>query len=124
MRTDKGRIYTSRSCDGGLTWSRAERTGLPNNNSGIDCVRASDGNIYLVYNPVEENWGGRSPLELAVSEDNGENFRMLHVLENEKGGEFSYPAITCYNNKLYITYTYNRKKIMYCEAGLAEKGNN
>lgn len=124
MRTDKGRIYKSHSYDGGLTWSKAERTELPNNNSGIDCVRASDGKIYLVYNPVEENWGDRSPLELAVSEDNGETFRTVLVLENEKDGEFSYPAITCYNNKLHITYTYNRKKIRYCEVGLMKEGNN
>ena len=115
MRTDKGRIYKSESCDGGFTWSKAERTDLPNNNSGIDCVRADDGNIYLVYNPIEENWGDRSPLELAVSQDNGKTFSTVAVLENENGGEFSYPAITFFENKLHITYTYNRKKIMYCE---------
>lgn len=122
MRTDKGRIYKSKSSDGGLTWTKAERTSLPNNNSGIDSVRASDGKVYLVYNPIEENWGGRSPLELAVSEDNGETFGTLAVLENEKCGEFSYPAITFFDDKLHITYTYNRKKIMYCEVDLKKEG--
>lgn len=116
MRTDKGRIYKSISEDGGLTWSKAERTELPNNNSGIDCVRVPDGRIFLVFNPVEENWGERSPLELAVSEDNGKTFTTAAVLENQEGGEFSYPSITFYDNRLYIAYTYNRKKIMFCEA--------
>lgn len=115
MRTDKGRIYKSISVDGGLHWSKAERTEIPNNNSGIDCVRVPDGRIFLVYNNVEENWGGRSPLNLAVSEDNGKTFRDVCELENQKGGEFSYPSITYYNNKLHIAYTYNRKQIMYCE---------
>lgn len=115
MRSDKGRIYKSCSTDSGYTWSKAERTDIPNNNSGIDCVRVPDGRIFLVYNPVEENWGERSPLELAVSEDNGNTFECVAVLENQKDGEFSYPAITYKNNKLYITYTFNREKIMFCE---------
>lgn len=115
MRSNKGRIYESVSSDGGFSWSKAERTNLPNNNSGIDLVRVPDGRIFLVYNPVEENWGDRSPLELAVSYDNGKTFSTVCVLENENGGEFSYPSITYYNNRLHIAYTYNRKKIMYCE---------
>lgn len=114
MRTDKGRIYKSISLDGGLSWSRAERTDLPNNNSGIDCAKSDDGRIFLVYNPVEENWGDRSPLELAVSEDNGKAFNTVCVLEDEKGGEFSYPAIAIHNNRLYIAYTYNRRQIRFC----------
>ncbi len=116
MRTDKGRIYKSFSVDGGLSWSKAERTEMPNNNSGIDCVRVPDGRIFLVYNPVSENWGDRSPLELAVSEDNGKTFSTVCVLEDEKGGEFSYPSITFLNNRLFIAYTYNRRQIRFCEA--------
>lgn len=116
MRTDKGRIYKSSSVDGGIHWSKAERTELPNNNSGIDCVRVPDGRVFLVYNPVAENWGDRSPLELAVSSDNGKSFSTVAVLENDEGGEFSYPSITFYNNRLFIAYTYNRRQIRFCEA--------
>ena len=29
---------------------------------------AGNGKIYLVCNPVKKNWGGRSPLDLLVSE--------------------------------------------------------
>ena len=116
MRTDKGRIYKSESVDGGLHWSKAERTEMPNNNSGIDCVRVPDGRIFLVYNPVSENWGDRSPLALAVSADNGRTFENVCILEEEKDGEFSYPAITFHNNRLFIAYTYNRRLIRFCEA--------
>lgn len=116
MRTGKGRIYKSESSDGGISWKKAERTQIPNNNSGIDCVRVPDGRIFLVFNPVEENWGDRSPLELAVSEDNGKSFKTVCTLENQKDGEFSYPAITYAKGKLHIAYTYNRTQIMYCEA--------
>ncbi len=116
MRTDKGRIYKSESVDGGLNWSKAERTEMPNNNSGIDCVRVPDGRIFLVYNPVSENWGDRSPLALAVSKDNGRTFENVCILEEEKDGEFSYPSITFHNNRLFIAYTYNRRLIRFCEA--------
>ena len=48
----------------------------------------------------------RSVPLLYVSEDNGETFRDVCELENEKGGEFSYPSITYHNNKLYIMSHY------------------
>lgn len=115
MRTNKGYIYHSCSNDGGKKWTKAEKTDIPNNNSGIDCVKASDSNIYLVCNPVTENWGTRSPLSLMESENNGKSFSAVAVLEDRADGEFSYPAIIADNNKLHITYTYERKNIVYCE---------
>lgn len=111
-RTSRGRIYRSDSFDEGETWCRAYRTRMPNNNSGIDLVKASNGNIYLVYNPVGKNWGKRTPLDLVVSEDGGKTFRQFIRLESEKG-EFSYPAITELDGVLHITYTYNREYIAY-----------
>lgn len=115
MRTNKGYIYHSQSKDGGRKWTKAEKTDIPNNNSGIDCVKATDGNIYLVCNPVGENWGERSPLVLMQSTNNGKSFSKIAVLEERQGGEFSYPAIISSENKLHITYTYDRKNIVYCE---------
>ena len=113
MRSNKGFVYTSHSNDG-VRWSKAEKTELPNNNSGLDCVKADDGNIYLVCNPVGENWGERSPLVLMKSTDNGKTFSVIHTLEEREGGEFSYPAIIADKNMLHITYTFDRKNIVYC----------
>lgn len=112
-RTSRGRIYRSDSSDEGETWCRAYRTKMPNNNSGIDLVLAGNGKIYLVCNPVKKNWGGRSPLDLLVSEDGGETFNLLMRLEDRGGGEFSYPAITERDGILHITYTYDREYIAY-----------
>lgn len=116
MRSNKGFIYRSDSFDNGETWCDAYKTNIPNNNSGIDLVKA-EGKIYLVCNPVEGNWAARSPLSLFVSEDNGESFTKLIDLETEMG-EFSYPAIISGKNTLYITYTYNRKSIVFTEINL------
>lgn len=115
MRSNQGFVYSSKSTDGGKTWQKAEQTAIPNNNSGLDCARSADGRIWLVYNPVGKNWGDRAPLDLAVSLDNGKTFQTAAILEEKEkdGDEFSYPAIVCQNQTLHITYTYNRKQIVY-----------
>ncbi|MBP3324552.1 MAG: exo-alpha-sialidase [Clostridia bacterium] len=117
MRSDKGYIYRSDSFDEGESWCKAYKTSLENNNSGLDLVKAENGNIYLVCNPVNENWGARSPLSIFISEDDGDSFKKLCDLETVKG-EFSYPAIISEKDMLYITYTYNRKTIVYTEIKL------
>ncbi len=43
-------IHSSRSVDGGESWSAPQPTELPNNNSSIQATRLSDGRIALVYN--------------------------------------------------------------------------
>ena len=113
MRSDNGFVYKSESSDG-IKWTKAEKTDLLNNNSGLDCVKAQDGNIYLVCNPVGENWGERSPLVLMKSTDNGKTFSVIKTLEEREGGEFSYPAIIADKNILHISYTFDRKNIVYC----------
>ena len=111
-----GRICYADSSDGGVTWTEARPTSLPNPNSGIDAVGLRDGRMVLVYNHTEK---GRSPLNLAVSRD-GENWTPVLTLENEPG-EFSYPAvIQSSDGNLHITYTWNRKKIRHVEVPLQD----
>jgi predicted neuraminidase len=114
MRTNQSSIFRSDSYNDGESWSTAYPTNMPNNNSGLDCVRADDGNVYLVCNPVAAQWGDRTPLTLFVSKDNGANFEKLIDLETEKG-EYSYPAIISEGNRLYITYTWKRERIAFAE---------
>jgi len=98
------------SKDGGETWSEAKPTELPNPNSGIDAVHASNGDWYLVYNHTKT---GRSPLNLARSTDDGKTWKTVATLE-EEAGEFSYPAIIqSADGQLHVTYTWNRKHIKY-----------
>jgi predicted neuraminidase len=124
LQADKGRIIAlcratrtigficqSESTDGGLTWSDAKPTELPNPNSGIDAVRGSDGNFYLAYNPTR--LPVRTPLVLARSTDEGKNWKTVATAEKDVG-EFSYPAlIQSSDGKLHLAYTYNRKHIKH-----------
>lgn len=115
LRTSAGAVYRSDSTDGGRTWSNTLRTALPNNNSGIDVTKTPDGVLWLVSNPVGENWGARSPLTLQRSDDDGESWSEALVLEPYGGedAEFSYPAIVADGNTLHITYTNCRLNISY-----------
>jgi predicted neuraminidase len=115
-RSKQNCIAESWSSDGGTTWSRLERTSLPNPNSGIDAATLRDGRQILVYNhsrKSNEAWGGpRSPLNAAISE-NGKTWLAAAILENEPG-EFSYPAvIQTRNNLVHVTYTWKRKSIKH-----------
>jgi predicted neuraminidase len=87
-------------------------TEMPNNNSGIDCVKLADGRIALLCNPISKNWGPRTPLSLFISEDNGQTFKKELDLETDEGG-FAYPSVVESSGCLHIVYTYNRKKIVH-----------
>jgi len=132
MRSQENRIYESHSSDQGRTWSEAQPTILPNNNSGIDMARLFSGNLVLVFNPtqLEENrqardaglpenlagfttWGARTPLVIALSEDDGRTWPYSLVLEDAEG-VFCYPAvIQDSKGAIHIVYTWDRKAIRH-----------
>lgn len=108
-RSKQDRITESWSADGGKTWSKMVATPLPNPNSGIDAVTLSDGRQLLVYNHTTD---GRSPLNVAVSED-GKIWQAALVLEDQPG-EYSYPAVVqTSDGKVHITYTWKRRKVKH-----------
>jgi len=112
LRTGLGAIYRSDSIDGGRTWCPAYRTVLPNNNSGIAAARLADNWLALVWNPVGEEWGARTPLRLSLSPDNG--FTWPRHLDLAQGpGEFSYPAILATATGMAVTWTDRRTGIAF-----------
>ncbi len=117
LRSNTTRIYRSDSYDYGKTWTKATSIGLYNNNSGIDVAQNDDGVIALAHNPVGEDWGARTPLVVGLSYDGGDTFEKQIVLEDVEG-EYSYPSIISDGNKFYVSYTYNRELIKFCEIEL------
>jgi predicted neuraminidase len=106
-----GLIAQAESADGGLTWSEARLTALPNPGSGIDGVRAADRTFFLAYNHTKL---GRSPLNLARSTDDGKTWQTVATVEEAPLAEFSYPAlIQTSDGKLQLAYTWNRKHIKH-----------
>lgn len=120
-RTRQGFIYTADSRDAGRTWGAARPTSVPNPNSGIDCVRLTDGRILMVYN---HSASARSPLNVAVSSDGGDTWKPFVVLESGPG-EFSYPAvIQASSGDVHITFTWKRMRIKHAVIAKAELGDS
>lgn len=115
LRTSLGRIYRSDSSDDGRTWSPAHATDLPNNNSGIAVARLSDGRLALLWNPVEKDWGARTPLRLSLSSDDGATWSTLCDLATGDG-EFSYPALIVHDDRLSATWTNRRATIAFWQS--------
>jgi predicted neuraminidase len=108
-RSKNSRVFRIASDDGGRTWGEMTLTELPNPNSGTDAVTLKDGRHLLVYNHTQK---GRSPLNVAVSED-GVSWEAALVLESEPG-EYSYPAaIQTSDGLVHITYTWKRQRVRH-----------
>jgi predicted neuraminidase len=103
-------IMEARSTDNGLTWSALKPTGLPNPNSGIDAATLKDGRCILVYNPSSIM---RTPLDVAVSTDEGKTWALCLRLENGFG-EYSYPSvIQASDGMIHILYSWKKRKIRH-----------
>ncbi|QDV79040.1 sialidase family protein [Botrimarina mediterranea] len=113
-RTRDSGVFQVWSCDNGRTWGEMSTTGLPNPSSGTDAVTLADGRHLLVYNH-NPNYKGRSPLNVAISDD-GKSWRAALVLEDDKEHDagYSYPAVIQSSDGLvHITYTWRRERIKH-----------
>ena len=111
-RSNKRRIYLSRSFNDGLSWTASQPTELPNPNSGIDVVKGKEGYLILSYNPLEH---GRTILALSVSQDEGQTWQPPKVVM--KGpGEYSYPTLLqASSGRYHLVFTRNREAIFHIE---------
>lgn len=114
-RSRQGSVVTSFSEDRGRTWAPLQATMLPNPSAGTDALTLRDGRHLIVYNPLTR---GRGKLHLAQSTE-GLHWEDIHVLEDESGEEFSYPAIIqAKDGTIHITYTWKRKRIKHVKLHL------
>ncbi|MDE6125621.1 MAG: exo-alpha-sialidase, partial [Muribaculaceae bacterium] len=125
-RTRNGRLAATYSSDSGDTWSEVRLTDMPNNQSGTDAVTLPDGRHALVYNDFPTlpgtKKGPRTPLRLAVSEDDGATWRDVLTLEDSPVGQYSYPAIIAgRDGTLHTVYTWRRLRIVHKAVTLPEK---
>ncbi len=93
------------------SFSEIKCTELPNPNSGFDMIKIGDTTILSAINNSFDNRGN---LLLFISFDKGKTWRLLKILEDSLGKEYSYPSITRSISGLYhLTYTYERKRIKH-----------
>ncbi|MEV0387077.1 sialidase family protein [Nonomuraea sp. NPDC050643] len=148
MRSTEGRAYRSVSADGGLTWTPAGPTGLPNNNSGLAALALPSGRVACVHNPSGESWGSRCPLVVSLSDDDGMTWRPGPTVDDgvtpvdpavpqgppaaagfapgdagvitTGAAEYSYPSAVLTSDDLLITYTWQRRGIVLARLHLAD----
>ena len=104
-------VPVCRTEDGGLTWSTARDSGVPNPDSGVALVRLSDGTLLMACNPLES---GRQVLQILHSRDGGMTWTRGALVERgSDGGEFSYPALLQdRDGAVVLSYTFNRTSIV------------
>ncbi len=113
-RTDLGRQYEMFSMDNGNTWTGAGPSRFTAPNSPLSMKRGPEGSVYAVWNPVPEYngrekkteifTGGRTPLVLAVSRDNGQTFTEEAAFETEEDHGYCYCAIHFLEDGLLLAY--------------------
>jgi predicted neuraminidase len=123
------RIRYSVSSNQGRTWSSVSETALPNPGAKIAITPLANGDWVMAYNPLAN---GRHSLCLAISHDEGENWRTFHSLDETvpETASFSYPClIETSDGQLQVTYSHRQygggielksiKHVTLCPPGLA-----
>lgn len=105
------RIQVTKSFDGGMKWTIAKDTELPNSGAGFDMTNLSSGEWAMVYNHTEK---GRHDLTIAISENDGESWKWSRQIEfddrEEKATSSHYPAIIQgANGMIHVVYSYHHK---------------
>ncbi|HIQ06693.1 MAG TPA: hypothetical protein EYH31_13620 [Anaerolineae bacterium] len=107
-----GYIWQTTSADGGESWATPVPTMLPNPNSGLDLLRLESGALVLAFNNSSQC---RTPLCVALSDDEGFTWSHMQVLEDAEG-EFSYPTlIQSRCGHIHGVYTWQRQWIQHVE---------
>lgn len=86
---DSGRLYVSRTRDGGQSWSRAEATDIAHPNAPVAALPVSGGRLLMALNGDADS---ADLLHLALSEDDGVTWRVIHTLDR-KPGDARYPML-------------------------------
>lgn len=120
-RTELGRQYEMFSMDGGDNWTACQPSRFTSPNSPLCMKRADDGKLYAVWNPIPEYngrekvegifTGGRTPMVIAVSGDDGKTFTEPVAFEWDKERGYCYCAICFIKDALLLAY---------CAGGKAE----
>lgn len=116
MRTNAESQYISYSQDGGETWSKAGPSKLisPLSPASVERIPWS-GNLLCIWNDHsgihKYPKGRRTPLCLAVSEDEGRTWSKSAVIEDDPDGWYCYTAITFVKNRVLLSYCAGDRKI-------------
>lgn len=116
--------YEMFSHDGGDTWTASQPSRFTSPLSPLCMKRGWDENIYAIWNPIpvyngrevdkEFFTGGRTPLVIAVSKDNGQTFTDPVAFEEEPDRGYCYCALHFTKEALLLAYCAGGKEDGNC----------
>ena len=109
MRNQLGTISKSYSSDGGETWSEPSALGPIAPEAPATLRRIpSTGDLMLIWNknyePDAGHSGKRTPLNVAISKDEGESWILERELETDPNFSYSYPSLIFVRDRAVLTY--------------------
>ena len=109
IRSDAGTQLYSRSLDKGASWSPAEKSQLISPLSPASIERIPEtGDLLAVWNynlQTDDHLAKqRTPLNLAISKDEGKSWENIKVLENDPDGRYCYTAIEFVEDGVLLGY--------------------
>jgi hypothetical protein len=110
-RTQLGRQYVCESPDGGESWSELVPSNITSTLSPASMRRIpATGDLLLVWNNVDHPWVGweelkRSPLNAAISSDDGRTWRCEKTLADDEGYWFCYTAILFVEDHVLLAHS-------------------
>jgi predicted neuraminidase len=109
-QSQEGQIGVIASSDAGKVWQRQADLPLSNDDSAVAAMRLPDGSFVMLRNPAER---GRSQLLMHISQD-GQTWSAPQMLEDGvDGSEYSYPAMSWSDDRLWLSYTSLRQGIAW-----------
>lgn len=112
-RTDLGRQYETFSIDNGRTWTECQPSRFSSPKSPLSMKKNADGQLFAIWNPIPEYngrsllpyfTGGRTPLALAVSTDDGVSFSEPIAFETDEDSGYCYCAIHFHKDSMLLAY--------------------
>ncbi len=110
------RVLSVETGDGGSSWSAIAATPLANPDAAVAALRLTSGELLVAFNDSEHD---RSNLTLALSEDDGDSWELVHVFDSpapEDAAEhhFAYPwLLDSTRGELHLLYTWDRHRIVH-----------
>ncbi len=109
VRSQLGRIYAAHSSDGGDTWSQPKPWGPPAPEAPSTLRRIpATGDLVLVWNdnvdPQHHHSGLRTPLSIAVSQDEGETWSQPRNLEDNPDETYAYTSLIFHKGRILLSY--------------------
>lgn len=101
-----GVLWRSETTDGGQSWSEVVTTGITNPSAPVAALPLHGGRILMAMNDT----ASADRLSLALSDDEGRTWRIIHTLEDD-GGAARYPMLRRLpGGEIMLTYSHGTKR--------------